>query len=84
MHIDYFSGDAIDLKRGHRGAQDVLAVLVKNPLVSTWDMSYSWLRAAIDVLEMQGLITAQDEPYPWHKYTVTDAGLAMFEQSGGV
>ena len=77
MHIDYFSGEAADLKRGHRSADDVLAVLEKHPRVSTWDMSeLSWLRAAIESLEQRGLIAAQDEPYPWHKYKLTDAGRA--------
>ena len=78
MHIDYFSGEAADLKRGHRGANDVLAVLERHPRVSTWDMSeLSWLCAAIDDLERRGLIAAQEEPYPWHRYKLTDAGLAI-------
>lgn len=77
MHIDYFSGEAADLKRGHRGADDVLSVLAKHSRVSTWDMSeLSWLRAAIDDLERRGFIVAQEEPYPWHRYKLTDAGLA--------
>lgn len=75
MHIDYFSGDAADLKRGQRTSEMVLSTLAKYPLVSTWDMSeLSWLRAAIDDLKQRGLIESRDEPYPWHRYAVTDAG----------
>jgi len=77
MHIDYFSGEAADLKRGHRSSEDVLLVLAKHPRVSTWDMSeLPWLRAAIVDLEKRGLIVAQDEPYPWHRYKLTSIGLA--------
>jgi DNA-binding HxlR family transcriptional regulator len=78
MHIDYFSGAASELKRGHRGADDVLSVLANSPRVSTWDMSeLSWLRTAIADLEQRGLIVAKDEPYPWHRYALTDAGRTL-------
>jgi len=76
--IDNFSGPAADLKGRHRHYMSVLAVLEKNPRVSTWDMSEErWLRGCIDDLLHQQLIVAQDEPYPWHRWTLTDAGRAV-------
>lgn len=75
MHIDSFSGKVAELKLGHRTSYYVLLVLATYPRVSTWDMSeLSWLRAAIEGLELKGLIVAMDEPYPWHMYRLTDAG----------
>lgn len=80
IHIDYFRGAAAELKRGKRGADDVLAVLAKHPRVSVWDMSeLSWLRAAIGDLERRGLIESRDEPYPWHRYALTDAGRFKYQ-----
>lgn len=80
MYIDSFSGDVSNLKRGHRNEANVLAVLKDDPHVSTWDMSeFTWLREAIANLERRGLILAQPEPYPWHRYTLTDAGKEMLQ-----
>lgn len=75
MHIDYFSGEASELKRGHRTPEDVLFVLEKSPRVSTFDMSeLPWLSKAILSLQTRGLIVSRNEPYPWHRYAITDLG----------
>lgn len=75
VFLDSFSGGAAVLPRGHRGPEDVLAALVSDPRVSTFDMSdIPWLRTAIAKLTRQGLIVAVDEPYPWHKYEITERG----------
>jgi DNA-binding PadR family transcriptional regulator len=80
MFIDVFSGDAAYLPKGQRNSENVLQVLAKHPLVSTWDMSeLSWLRAAIEDLEQHKFIVELDEPYPWHRYALTDAGRAVLE-----
>jgi hypothetical protein len=53
----------------------VLAVLKRNPRVSTFDMSETpWLRWCIDILKSAGQIDEdKDEPYPWHLYIVQKA-----------
>jgi len=80
MYIDSFSGDVSSLKRGHRNEENVLAVLKNDPHVSTWAMSeFTWLREAIENLERRGLILAKPRPYPWHRYTLTDAGNEMLQ-----
>lgn len=75
MHIDTFSGPAAELPRGRRTPENVLAVLRKNPRVSTWDMDESkWLRDCIDELKRRELIVEiEDEPYPWYRFEVRDA-----------
>lgn len=73
--IDSFSGAAADLNPKQRNSENVLRVLSKDPLVSTFDMSeLKWLRVIIGDLEREGLIKAEDEPYPWHRYSLTEAG----------
>lgn len=76
IFLDSFSGAAADLPKGKRTANDVLAVLAKSPRVSTFDMSeHRWLRDAVYELHKRGLIDEDPtEPYPWHRYTLTDAG----------
>ena len=77
IRIDSFSGMVADLKIGQRTSEDILAVLAKHPRVSAWDMSeILWLRIALLNLEKRGLIASQDEPYPWCRFVLTDAGLS--------
>ena len=78
IHIDSFSGPASDLKRGHRSSENVLAVLSTQPRVSTWDMGeHDWLRSCIADLRKRGLIVEAAQPYPWHRYELTDAGRLL-------
>ena len=77
-HIDYFSGDVVDLPKKERTPENVLRVLAKNPTVSTFGMSenYKWLPGITNLLEEKGFV--QDETktvgYPWHKFVVTESG----------
>lgn len=82
MIIDSFSGLASDLKGSQRTSENVLAVLAKHPRVSTWSMSeHVWLRDAIKELKHRRLIIEQDESYPWHRYSLTDAGRALLRSN---
>lgn len=72
--LDSFSGDVTYLKPKQRNSESVLRVLSKSPWVSTFDMSAKWLRDIIVDLTRQGLIKAEDEAYPWHRYSLTEAG----------
>lgn len=77
IFIDSFSGAAGDLPVRTRGPMDVLAVLEKNPRLSVFDMSATpWLCRCIDTLLKQKLIVKADEPYPWHRWTLTVSGKA--------
>ncbi len=78
IFICSFSTDIADLKRGKRTDENMLAALSKNPRVSTFDMSeHQWLWKGLADMEKRGLIVSQEEPYPWHKYKLTDAGQAL-------
>ncbi len=78
IFIDSFSGEIADLKRGKRTRENMLAVLARSPLVSTWDMSeHRWLRDEIANMETDGLIISVDQPYPWLRYELTDKGRAL-------
>ena len=70
--FDSFSGPAAQLPPSQRTPAHVLAVLHRNPRVSTFDMSETpWLRGCIDALKSSGqIIEDKDEPYPWHLYLV--------------
>lgn len=71
VHICSFSSPAAELPKNKRTSADVLAALRSNPRISTWDISeLRWLRGAIEDLEARGLIEAQLEPYPWHRWKV--------------
>jgi len=81
--LDSFSGALSDLPKGRRTQQEALQVLSKHPRVSTWDLSeYSWLRGLVFGLFADGLITADPlEPFPWCRYTLTDAGYAALAKA---
>ena len=76
-HIDYFSGDVVDLPKKERTPENVLRVLAKNPMVSTFDMSenYKWLPKITKLLTTEGW-AKEDETvgYPWLKFVVTESG----------
>lgn len=84
VFIDSFSGDLAELKRGKRTPENALAVLDRSPMVSTWDMSENkWLYRLICDLKHEGLIVEQEQPYPWHRYKLTDAGKARHRMAIG-
>jgi len=77
MFIDSFSGAVVDLPKKERTDKNVISVLTDSPRVSTWDMSENrWLCDIIESLEKRKFIISKDEPYPWHRYKVTEEGKA--------
>lgn len=80
-----FSSPIAELPRGRRDEAHMLAALARNPRVSTFDMSeYQWLWRGIDSLKDRGLITEdKSAEYPWHQFTLTDAGKAALAGTGG-
>lgn len=80
IYLDSFSGAAADLKKDCRTKENVLAALEQHPRVSTWDMSENpWLCRIIRDMKRKGLIVEDDkEPYPWHRYALTDTGRMAF------
>ena len=81
IHIDSFSGSAAELRPSERTPGHVLRTLARDPRVSTFDLSESrWLSGCIDALVQIGYIKPDpDEPYPWHRYTITEKGLGRLE-----
>jgi len=78
FHVDCFSGALVDLKKKERTLHNALLVLSQHPLVSTWDMGeLPWLRGLVEGLVHKGWIVERDEPYPWHRFELTDAGKAQ-------
>jgi len=79
VHIDSFSHPTVsDLKKSMRHENGVLYALNYYPRVSTWDMSENpWLCKIIKSLEEKDFIVPLDEPYPWHKWELTEAGKAQ-------
>lgn len=77
MHICSFSCEAAELKKADRTADNVLKALSISPRISTWDMSeLPWLREVVYQLEEQDMVSAVDEPYPWHRWDLTPIGRA--------
>lgn len=81
IHIDSFSGSILDLKPKQRTRENALAVLRKDPRVSTFDMSKAWLERLLRELEVAGLVDKEILGYPWYKYVVTEKGTKLIEQS---
>jgi hypothetical protein len=67
---------ACDLKKSIRNENGVLNALQMHPYMSTFDMSENlWLVKILDSLKEKGLIVELSEPYPLHKFLVTDEGI---------
>lgn len=77
IFIDSFSGALADLPKGKRTTVDALQVLAEHPRVSTFDRGPAWLESLLADLKQQGLIVEVDEPYPWHRFALTEAGKAV-------
>jgi hypothetical protein len=82
MHIDSFTGSLGELPKGKRTMMQALQVLAADPRVSTFERGPRWLESLLDELRAAALV-AEDlaEPYPWHRFTLTDAGRAMLANS---
>lgn len=75
IRICSFSSTAAELKKSGRNENGVLYALKYHPRISTFDMcDKAWLRNIIEKLEKKKLIQREDEPYPWHKWSLTDKG----------
>ena len=84
VHICSFSSEAAELKKSERTEIGVLTALKINPRISTWDMSENpWLCRKITDLEKNKYILPEDEPYPWHRWSITDKGNKYLEELFG-
>jgi len=84
IFLDGFSGSIMDVKKKDQNDLGALVAIKSDPRVSTWDMTEAWggdeLWIVLKRLELEGLIKAVEEPYPWHKYKLTKEGLARITQ----
>ena len=79
FHIDTFSGSLGELPKGQRTQENALRVLAADPRVSTFERGTAWLEHLLSELTGNGLIVEENEPYPWHRYSLTTAGRRMLE-----
>jgi hypothetical protein len=78
VHIDSFAGRATELKPKDRTVLKLLQALAADPRISTFERGNYWLENLIRDAKQQGLIVSDpEEPYPWCKFDLTDAGRAM-------
>jgi len=83
-HICSFSTEAAELKPSNRTAFNVLLALQDNPRISTFEMSDKpWLCRLVKTLEEKNHIKPINEPYPWHKWKITKAGLELINLDKG-
>lgn len=84
VFLDSFSSPIAELPRGQRTIAHALRALDCNPRISTFDRGAPWLELLIHELKRDGLIVEDKaEPYPWHRYTITEAGKAALAQQEG-
>ncbi len=84
VHLCSFSGKAADIKPKDRNVNILVSVLRKHPRISTWDMSENvWLRDLIKQAMIRDLIKEVDEPYPWHRFVVTESGTNHLRKNDG-
>lgn len=78
-----FEGAIASLKPSERNELEALRCLEKNPRVSCWDLhDHHWLRKLISKLQHKGFIHNDgEEPYPWIKFTITEAGKQMLKEN---
>lgn len=80
LHVCSFSSNAAELKPKDRTSLNLLLALKENPRISTFDMSENmWLCDLVRNLEDKDYIETVRSSYPWHKWKVTEAGLAVLE-----
>jgi len=73
-----FSGSLGELPKGKRTVQNALQVLAADPRVSTFERGTAWLESLLAELLGLGLVTEDHaEPYPWHRFNLTDEGRAV-------
>lgn len=80
IFLDCFSGSLGELPKGKRTVVNALRVLADDPRVSTFERGPAWLESLLSELLKTGLlIEDKTEPYPWHRYALTEAGRAMLK-----
>lgn len=79
IFLDSFSGALSDLPKGQRTQEHALRVLAADPRVSTFERGTPWLERLLLDLKDGGLIVELDAAYPWHHYSLTEAGRRMLE-----
>ena len=78
VHLDSFSGSLGELPKGRRTLLYALAVLADDPRVSTFERGVGWLESLLHELQFNKLVMEDKaEPYPWHRFNLTDAGRQM-------
>jgi hypothetical protein len=78
LFLDSFCGALAELPRGRRTVNDGLQALAHDPRVSTFERGAPWLERLIRELVADGLaVETEAEPYPWHRFKLTDAGRQM-------
>lgn len=80
VHFDRFSGSLSELPKGKRTIKNALRVLSADPRVSTFERGDQWLDSLLLELRMTGLVVEDmTEPYPWHRFDLTDKARAMLK-----
>lgn len=80
IFLDCFGGSLGELPKGKRTVVNALRVLADDPRVSTFERGPAWLESLLSELLKTGLlIEDKTEPYPWHRYALTEAGRAMLK-----
>ena len=75
ISIDSFSGRAAELPRKERTVQKLLQALAADPRISAFERGNYWLANLLREARDRGLIVEDKaEPYPWHRFDLTDAG----------
>ena len=76
MRVCFFESLAADLKPKERNLKNLLVCLLKNELVSTFDVSeLKWLRMLISDAEKMNFIVEKNENYPYHRFALTETGI---------
>ena len=80
--IDSFTGALGDLPKGGRSIENALRALQTNPRVSTFERGPAWLESLIrEMLSSGVIVNVPDEPYPWHRFALTELGLKVLKES---
>ena len=78
VHLDSFSGSLGELPKGRRTLVYALAVLADDPRVSIFERGVGWMETLLRELQSAQLVIEDHaEPYPWHRFNLTEAGRQM-------
>lgn len=74
VYFDSWGSDLEDLCGKNKTKENVVKILERNPLVSTWVMfeNYKWLDPILKELEKRGKIQnlSHTVSFPWHKFII--------------